>query len=151
MSFVLFFIKVFVFNVLFSKLLGLALTPFMNQGLALQPTAVAGAGSRQKISPPDAIAFAVVIALCFAQGLSVAAALGLSLQAHPEAWRPLWYLVGVGSFFPVSFAAYPKEDTRARTGQVLGYVASVGGYLLASFWPAVVPGVLLHVSRLLSV
>ncbi|HEX8537157.1 MAG TPA: hypothetical protein VF664_06805 [Cystobacter sp.] len=149
MSFVLFFIKVFVFNVLLSKLLGLALTPLVKRALSEQPSA--GAGSPQKLSTPDAIAFVLLLVLCFLQGLIVAGALGLSLQAHPDAWRPLWYLVGVGSFFPVSLAAYPKEDTRARTGQVLGYLGSLAGYILASVWPGVVPGVLLHVSHVLAV
>ncbi|ATB36750.1 hypothetical protein CYFUS_002165 [Cystobacter fuscus] len=149
MSFVLFFFKVFVFNLLFSKLLGLALTPLVKKALSQQPSA--GTGSPQKLSGPDATAFVLLLALCFLQGLIVAAALGLSLQAHPEAWRPLWYLVGVGSFLPVSLAAYPKDDTRARTGQVLGYLGSLAGYILASVWPGVVPGVLLHVSHVLAV
>jgi hypothetical protein len=151
MSFVLFFFKVFVFNLLFSKLLGLALTPLVKQALSAQPSTGAGTGSPQKISPPDATAFVLLLALCFLQGLIVAAALGLSLQAHPDAWRPLWYLVGVGSFLPVSLAAYPKDDTRARTGQVLGYLGSLAGYILAAVWPGVVPGVLLLVSRVLAV
>ncbi|OJH37723.1 hypothetical protein [Cystobacter ferrugineus] len=149
MSFVFFFFKVFVFNVLFSKLLGLALTPLVKRAVSEQPTA--GTGAPQKLSSPDVNVFVLLLVPCFLQGLIVAAALGLSLQSHPDAWRPLWYLVGVGSFFPVSLAAYPKDDTRARTGQVLGYLGSLAGYILASIWPGVVPGVLLYVSRVLAV
>ncbi|WNG24539.1 hypothetical protein F0U62_11285 [Cystobacter fuscus] len=149
MSFVLFFFKVFVFNLLVSKLLGLALTPLVKRALSEQPPA--GAGASQKLATPDVIAFVLLLALCFLQGLIVAAALGLSLQSHPDAWRPLWYLVGAGSFLPVSLAAYPKDDTRARTGQVLGYLGSLAGYILAGVWPGVVPGALLVVSRVLAV
>ncbi|EPX61597.1 hypothetical protein D187_010216 [Cystobacter fuscus DSM 2262] len=151
MSFVLFFFKVFVFNLLVSKLLGLALTPLVKRALSEQPSVGAGTGSPQKLATPDVIAFVLLLALCFLQGLLVAGALGLSLQSHPDAWRPLWYLVGAGSFLPVSLAAYPKDDTRARTGQVLGYLGSLSGYLLASFWPGVVPGALLVMSRVLAV
>ncbi|MFY0573736.1 hypothetical protein ACN28S_04635 [Cystobacter fuscus] len=149
MSFVLFFFKVFVFNLLVSKLLGLALTPLVKRALSEQPSV--GAGASQKLATPDVIAFVLLLALCFLQGLIVAGGLGLSLQSHPDARRPLWYLVGAGSFLPVSLAAYPKDDTRARTGQVLGYLGSLAGYLLASFWPGVVPGALLVVSRVLAV
>ncbi|WNG15043.1 hypothetical protein [Cystobacter fuscus] len=151
MSFVLFFFKVFVFNLLVSKLLGLALTPLVKRALSEQPSVGEGAGAPQKLATQDGSAFVVLAALCFLQGLIVAAALGLSLQSHPDAWRPLWYVVGVGSFLPVSLAAYPKGDTRARTGQILGYLGSLSGYILASLWPGVVPGVLLVVSRVLAV
>ncbi len=140
MSFLLFFFKVFVFNLLFSQLLALALRPWARRS--------AGTPGR---AFPDALTCAVLLGLCFAQGLIVGAGVQLSLAEHPESFRTLWFFVGLGCFLPVTLRAYPKDDKRIRGGQMLGYAGAGAGYLVATVFTSALPGPLLAVSELLAV
>jgi hypothetical protein len=151
MSFIWFAIKLYVFDMLYTAAIGFTLMPLAVGAVAVQPATHPGTESTSRKSPVlDVVIPMLIFALCSAQGLIVAAAVKLSLLAHPDAWWPLWYLVGFGAALPAGLSA-THHDTRNQVLQLLCYLGASSGYVITCFWPTVVPQLLLHVSGVLAV
>ncbi|KFA89072.1 hypothetical protein [Archangium violaceum] len=151
MSFIWFAIKVYLFDVLYTFAIGLTIVPLAMGAVALQPASIPGAESTHRKSPVlDVVIPVLMVALCSTQGLIVAAAVKLSLMAHPDAWWPLWYMVGFGAALPAGLST-KHDDTRTQALQLLCYLGATSGYVITCLWPTVVPESLLRVSLFLAV
>lgn len=155
MSLIWFIVKGYIFGMLYSGVIAIALMPFMLLVMAVTPKPaqipdVEVANSSQGNPLVTAVGAVLLLVLCSTQGVVVAAAVKLSLLAHPDAWWPLWYLFGFGAALPLALNSR-RESKEGEVGKLIGFVGAAGGYVLVCIWPAVVPELLLRVSMLLAV
>jgi hypothetical protein len=156
MSFIWFTIKVYVFDLLYSGVIAFALMPLMMLAVATTPKAAQSPGvesseSGQRNPLVTAVTLLLLIALCSAQGVIVAAAVKLSLTARPDAWWPLWYLIGFGASLPAALSSNRSGSAEAEFGKLVGFLSATGGYIAVCIWPTIVPKLLLRVSMVVAV
>ena len=156
MSFIWFTVKVYVFDLLYSGVIAFALTPLMLLAVATTPKPVQLPGVEssepsQKSPLMTAVTLLLLIVLCSTQGVIVAASVKLSLAARPDAWWPLWYLIGFGASLPAALSSRRRDSDEAEFGKLVGFLSATGGYIGVCIWPIIVPKLLLRVSMVVAV
>jgi hypothetical protein len=155
MSLIWFIVKGYIFGMLYSGVIAVALMPVMLLAMAVTPKPVQLPGVEsnkpsQKNPLMTAGLIILLLVLCSTQGLIVAAAVKLSLIAHPDAWWPLWYVFGFGAALPLALSSRGDSD-EGGFGKLVGFVGAAGAYIFVCIWPTVVPKLLLRVSMVLAV
>ncbi|MBN9685987.1 MULTISPECIES: hypothetical protein [unclassified Corallococcus] len=155
MSLIWFIIKGYIFGMLYSGFIAVALVPAMPIAMAATPKpaqspSIESSEPNQKNPLMTAIIITLVLALCSTQGAIVAAAVKLSLSARPDAWWPLWYAFGFGAAIPLALGSRGDSD-EGEFGKLVGFVGATGGYILVCVWPTAMPNLLLRASMVLAV
>ena len=129
-----FFFKAFVFDFVYSFLVGLVMT------VVLLPFTVFSDSEE-----PGWISFSISltsgILLCAVQGIMLASAVVFALKVEPSRWDIVWYLVGF--FFSVPIALIRSlGDSRQGEFATAGILSADIAYVLACIFPAHIPLVL---------
>jgi hypothetical protein len=151
MSFIWFIIKIYAFGILYSIAMGFALLPLLTLAASARP-GMAPDALTVKRPGLEVLIVGAMFVLCVVQAFIIAAAVRVSLETRPEAWWPLWYVLGLGAAFQSQLAGRGQGKTRrAKTSQVICGIGAAVGYAVASLWPTIVPSLLLRVAEFLAV
>ena len=129
-----FLVRAFIFDFIYSFLVGLCITV-----IALPFLAFSNSDEPGQIS--SLISIVAGIVLCAIQGIMLAAAVVVALEIEPSRWSIAWYLAGF--FFSVPIALTRSLGDPEQGGFAgVGILSSNLAYILSCLFPQYIPHVL---------
>lgn len=152
MFFIWFAIKLYVFDAVFSMAIGFLFLPLALWAVSTKADSTPNSEPIKRAPVAIAVMIPLLFIACSVYGATIAASVKFSLLAHPDAWWPLWYLLGLSAAIPAKILAGNHKETQAQVAQLLCMVGAIGGYGIICVWSSAVPPVLiLRIAYFLSV